>query len=221
MDLPFNPSDVDAILFDLDGTLMDTDDLTVGLLERRLIQARLRREHATTLARRLVMQLEGLANLAFEVLDWVGLDSLLVHLTALVMGQRGHGVFPPMEGAAELVNGLAERYRLGVVSTRSVAEAQTFLSELGVDGRIEAVVGRDSTWRIKPHPQPVLKAAEQLGVPAERCVMVGDTTVDMRAARRAGAWAVGVLCGYGQRPELERVGAHLILDHTRQIAKLL
>lgn len=221
MDAPFSPGEVDAVFFDLDGTLMDTDDLTVGLLERRLIQARLRREHATTLARRVVMRLEDVVNLVLPLLDLVGLDALLVNLTALVVGGRGHGVFPPMEGAATLVERLADRYRLAVVSTRSVAEAQAFLAGLGVDGWIEAIVGRDSTWRIKPHPQPLMRAAEQLGVSIQRCLMVGDTTADVRAARRAGAWAVAVLCGYGERPELERAGAHVILDHTREVAEFL
>ena len=221
MDAPFSPAEVDAVFFDLDGTLMDTDDLTVGLLERRLIQARLRPEHATTLARRLVMQFEGVVNFALPVLDLVGLDALLIRVTAWLVGGRGQGVFPPVDGAAALVEGLSSRYKLAVVSTRSVAEAHSFLSEVGLDGRIEAVVGRDSTWRIKPHPQPLQRAADQLGVAIERCLMVGDTTVDVRAARRAGAWAAAVLCGYGERPELERAGAHVILDHTREIASLL
>jgi phosphoglycolate phosphatase len=64
-------------------------------------------------------------------------------------------------------------------------------------------------------------AAKQLGVSVERCVMVGDTTVDVRSARRAGAQAVAVLCGFGERDELERAGAHVILEHTSQLASLL
>jgi phosphoglycolate phosphatase len=221
MKTPFSPDDIDAIFFDLDGTLMDTDDLTVSLWERRLIQARLRPEHATTLARRLVMWLESPVNFAFTLLDVIGLDAILVRLMSALMGQKEGHIYPPVDGAASLVTGLAGRYRLGVVSTRSVSEAQSFLSGLGVDGSIETVVGRDSTWRIKPHPQPLLRAAEALGVPIERCLMVGDTTPDVRAARRAGAWSVAVLCGFGERPELERAGAHVVLDHTREVANLL
>jgi phosphoglycolate phosphatase len=60
-----------------------------------------------------------------------------------------------------------------------------------------------------------------LGVPAERCVMVGDTTVDVKAARRAGAWAVATLCGFGERDELEQAGAHVILEHTSHLSSLL
>ena len=79
---------------------------------------------------------------------------------------------------------------------------------------IQAITGRDDTWRLKPHPSPVKHAAEQLGVPVERCLVVGDTTVDIEAARAAGARSVGVLCGFGTEDELERAGADRILACT-------
>ncbi len=96
-----------------------------------------------------------------------------------------------------------------------------FLHDTGLHALFDVVVGHNHTRRIKPHPMPIRYAAAQINVPVQRCLMVGDTTVDMRSARRAGAWAVGVLCGFGQRPELERAGAHLILGHTRLLADLL
>jgi phosphoglycolate phosphatase len=67
----------------------------------------------------------------------------------------------------------------------------------------------------------VLYAAERLGVPAANCVMVGDTTVDIHAGRRAGAQTVGVLCGFGERDELERAGADAVIESTAQLDKLL
>jgi len=51
--------------------------------------------------------------------------------------------------------------------------------------------------------------------------MVGDTPVDIRAARRAGAWAIGVLCGFGEPRELRRAGAHLILPSTGDLLKYI
>ena len=79
----------------------------------------------------------------------------------------------------------------------------------------------NASWRLKPHPAPVRYAAKQIDASIDRCLMVGDTTVDVRSARRAGAWAVAVLCGFGEREELERAGAHVILEHTSQLASLL
>jgi phosphoglycolate phosphatase-like HAD superfamily hydrolase len=51
--------------------------------------------------------------------------------------------------------------------------------------------------------------------------MVGDTTVDVRAARRAGTWSAAVLCGFGQKDELKRAGAHIILENTADLADFL
>ncbi|MBN1262672.1 MAG: HAD family hydrolase, partial [Anaerolineae bacterium] len=58
---------------------------------------------------------------------------------------------------------------------------------------------------------------QALGVAPEACAMVGDTVVDVRAARRAGAWSVAVLCGFGEEPELRRAGAHWILPGTADL----
>ena len=218
---PFAPTDIDAVFFDLDGTLMATDDGMVGYWERRLARLRIRRGQANRLARLWLTLVESPVNFALEAMDFLGLDGVLARLMSLLQGKGKQLLFPPVDGASALIDALADSYRLGVVSNRSEAEVRAFLSQAGIDGKIEFVVGRDSTWRVKPHPQPVHKAAAALGVPIERCLMVGDTTVDIRAARRAGAWAVGVLCGFGQRPELERAGAHVIVEHTRQLAELL
>ena len=60
-----------------------------------------------------------------------------------------------------------------------------------------------------------------MGVPAQACLMIGDTTVDILAAKAAGAQSVGVLCGFGERDELERIGADLILDTTAVLPQVL
>jgi phosphoglycolate phosphatase-like HAD superfamily hydrolase len=65
--------------------------------------------------------------------------------------------------------------------------------------------------RTKPHPDPILWTAEQLEITSRDCLMVGDTTVDIRAARSAGAQSVGVLSGFGSERELRRAGADVIL----------
>jgi phosphoglycolate phosphatase len=113
------------------------------------------------------------------------------------------------------------RYRLAVVTTRSRDEAETFLDQYDLQGLFDALVARESTWRLKPHPAPIRHAARLLDVPVERCVMVGDTTVDVKSARRAGAWAVATLCGFGEREELEQAGAHVVLAHTSHLSALL
>ncbi len=213
---------VGAILFDLDGTLMDTDDQAIETLGRQL--QRLHWPRPQQAARRLVMASETPGNALMTLVDVLGLDAPLMAFTDRLRRWRGlrtRADFRIVAGAEEMLTELSGRYWLAVVTTRGVAEAESFLDQHDLRDLFDAVVTRESTWRLKPHPVPIQYAAQLLGVPVEQCVMVGDTAVDVKAARRAGAWAVAVLCGFGERKELERAGAHIILEHTAHLSSLL
>jgi HAD superfamily hydrolase (TIGR01549 family) len=216
------PGEIDAVLFDLDGTLIETDDEAVRSLARRLqrIKWLLPSRDPEGAARRLLMAGEGPATRVLAVLDRVGLDDNALGLADRLRRMRGlHDPlhFRPVDGTAEMLRELSRRYYLGIVTTRSHHEAQAFLRQQELTDLIQVVTGRDDTWRIKPHPSPVRHTAEQLGVSVERCLFVGDSTVDIEAARAAGARSVGVLCGFGDREELERAGADLILKCTSDL----
>ena len=216
------PGEIDAILFDLDGTLVETDDDVVEALARRLgvIRWLLPRRDTTRVARRLLMAFEGPSNRILSLLDRVGLDDDLFGLGDRLRRMRGvHAPlnFRPLDGIGAALRDLHDRYYLAIVTTRSHQEAQAFLKQQKLTDLVQVITGRDDTWRIKPHPSPVRHTAEKLGVPVERCLMVGDTTVDIRAARAAGARSVGVLCGFGHRTELERAGAERIVETTRDL----
>ena len=213
---------VDAFLFDLDGTLLDSDDQAVASLGRRL--KRLGFREPNRVARRMVMRLETPGNAFITLLDIVGLDGLLsgvsnqIHRLRGVRSPSNFQMVPRCDDALEI---LAQRYRMAVVTTRGRREAHAFLDQFDLDGLFEVVVTRESTWRLKPHPAPVLHAAQALGLAPERCAMVGDTTVDVKSARRAGAQAVAVLCGFGEEGELERAGAHVILESPAELPATL
>jgi predicted PurR-regulated permease PerM/phosphoglycolate phosphatase-like HAD superfamily hydrolase len=215
----FYPGEIDAILFDLDGTLLETDDAIVDRIAHRLAAVRwlLPRRDPRRVARRILMALESPATRLLALLDRLGLDDNLFALGDRL--RRWRGLQPaldarPLEGIGPLLQELGRRYYLAIVSTRSQKEARSFLEQHNLSGLIQVVTGRDDTWRIKPHASPIRHTAEQLGVPVERCLVVGDTTADMTAARAAGAHAIGVLCGFGTREELERAGADRILQSS-------
>jgi len=217
-----DPAKVQAILFDLDGTLMDTDDQAVEKLAHRLQRLRWPRPQQT--ARRLVMAAETPMNAVMTLLDIFGLDGPAMAFAGRLRHWRGLPAridFRIVADARDMLATLGERYRLAVVTSRSKAKAQAFLDQHDLHAIFETLVTRESTWRIKPHPAPIRRAAQLLGVPVEQCVMVGDTTVDVKSARRAGAQAIAVLCGFGTRRELERAGAHLILEHTSHLSSRL
>jgi predicted PurR-regulated permease PerM/phosphoglycolate phosphatase-like HAD superfamily hydrolase len=216
------PGEIDAILFDLDGTLVETDDEAVDILARRLRVAKwcLPGRDPAHAARRILMACESPATRILGLLDRVGLDDNLFGLGDRLRQVRGvHTVlnFRPVDGVGETLRDLNRRYHLAIVTTRSHREAEAFLAQQELTNLVRVIVGRDDTWRLKPHPSPVRHAAEKLDVPVERCLMVGDTVMDIKAARAAGAHSAGVLCGFGERDELERVGANRIFETTSEL----
>ncbi len=216
----FAPEKIRAVLFDLDGTLMDTDDQAVERLTRSL--QTLHWPQPTRAARRLVMASETPVNALMTAIDIVGLDGPLMTLTNWWRRRRTPTPdFRLMAGTREMLAALRPRYRLAVVTTRGRDDTLAFLTQHGLERLFDALVTRESTWRLKPSPAPIRHASRLLDMPVERCVMVGDTTVDVKSARRAGAWAVAVLCGFGEREELERAGAAVILERTADLAALL
>ena len=217
------PTEVEAIFFDLDGTLIDTDDAMIERVARWFQPlARLFLSDPKRVLRRAIMASEGPTNAFLTFLDILGLDDELFALgdrLRRLRGLRTPANFQPIDGAVEAVRELSVRYPLGVVTTRSRRDAQTFLEQHALADCFSVVVTHEDTWRLKPHPEPIRYAAEQLGVAVERCLMVGDTGVDVRAAKAAGAYVVGVLCGFGERGDL--AGADLILENTAELGEWL
>lgn len=213
-------------MFDLDGTLADTDDMLVDRLARRLARWAflMPGRDPTVVARRLMMNAENPFNGLYAWADRLYLDELWYSARRLIPLRRkpaGSIEAAPVPDAVPTVKRLALRYEVGVVTTRSSRSAADILRAIGLDGAFGVVANARSTLRIKPHPAPVLWAARQLAIPPEACLMVGDTSVDMRAARAAGTQAVGVLCGFGDRVELSRAGAQAVIESPAALPALL
>ncbi len=216
---------VQGVLFDLDGTLIETDDALVRALADRLgrFGRLLSAAERERFARRVVMNSESFVNGLLTLLDRLHLDGLLFRLDEASLRWRGLAAprrFTAVAGTAEALRALTGKgYRLGIVTTRSRRDAEAYLRQFALDGLFGAVVTRDDVRRLKPHPAPVREAARALGLEPAQCIVVGDTGVDVRAATAAGALAVGVLCGFGLRNDLEE--ANLVLDSTAQLADWL
>lgn len=216
---------VKAFLFDIDGTLADTDDVYVHRLARALRPFRhLFREHnPTPFARRIVMLLDTPTNGFVTLIDRFGLDNMLSPIYNKVREWRG-GFHPHtitlMPGVLATLLHLHQQVPLAIVTTRGSQSTKEFLDGCRLIGLFTAVASMRTCPRTKPHPDPVLWAAEQLNVAPQQCLMVGDTTVDIRAGVAAGAQTAGVLCGFGGKKELERAGAGLILKDITELVNL-
>jgi N-acetyl-D-muramate 6-phosphate phosphatase len=224
--MPFSAAQVQAILFDVDGTLADTDDEYIRRAARLMGPFRrlFRRQDPTAFLRWGVMAVESPMNALVGIPDWLGIDDKLVALGNWLEDRRSRRAashFVLMAGTLTLLETLSARYPLGVITARPERQTLGFIEQFGLTPFFKVVAAAQTAPRTKPHPDPVLWAARALGVPPQSCLMVGDTTVDILAGKRAGAQTVGVLCGFGERAELERCGANLILPATADLAQAM
>jgi N-acetyl-D-muramate 6-phosphate phosphatase len=223
--MPLHVSRIQAICFDVDGTLSDTDNVLQGRITRLLDPFRFLfpgMEPAFA-ARRLVMASEAPANFLIGLPDRLGLDDKLFALADWV-ARHSHnrpGKFLLIPGIREMLEDLSQRYPLAVVSARDTRTTHKFLDQFSLRQFFKAIATAQTCTHTKPFPDPVLWAAEQMGVDAENCLMVGDTTVDIRAGRAAGTQTVGVLCGFGEEPELRAKQADMILTTTSELSQVL
>jgi N-acetyl-D-muramate 6-phosphate phosphatase len=217
---------VRAICFDVDGTLSDTDDQWVAAFDQHLRPLRrlFPRGETRSFARWAIMCAESPGNLVYNLLDRAHLDDEVGRVVSF-MARKNMGRQPRkfwiIEGVVDAVRLLHQSYPLAVVSARDRAGTLAFLNQSCLLEFIPTIATALTCRYTKPFPDPILWAAEQMCVAPEACLMVGDTTVDIRAGRAAGAQTVGVLCGFGQEAELRRAGADLILPNTAALAAVL
>jgi len=214
-------SRVRALCFDVDGTLSDTDDLYAQKVARFL--PRLLFREPMRAARRFVMWIESPGNALLGFADTLGLDDEMVALINWLYRRRKYSTkkFLLVPGVDEMLKRLHGKYPMAVVSARDEPGTRAFLDQFDLTKYFDVIVTGLSAEHTKPYPDPILLAAQRMNVPPDQCVMIGDTTVDIRAGRSAGAQTVGVLCGFGEEPELRTMGADLILEDTPKIAEVL
>lgn len=219
------PNRIKAVLFDIDGTLSDSDDQMVEKAERFLwpFLFFLNAERRMKTARWLVMAVESPGNFIYNLADRFDMDSFFIRALDRRSRQRRSRprTYRLIPGVCETLDALKGRYRMGIVSARDEHASRGFIEKFGLSKYFSVIVTSQTVRHTKPFPDPLLYAAHELGVDPDACVMVGDTTVDMRAAKLSGMQAVGVLCGFGSEGELRRAGADLILPSLHELPVVL
>ncbi|MBT3338685.1 MAG: HAD family hydrolase [Anaerolineae bacterium] len=216
---------IQALCFDVDGTLSDTDDQYVLKFERlfRPFKFLFKDQDAHQAARRFIMWSEAPGNMLMGIPDRFGLDDELASLAEWATRHRPPPLkhFMLIEGVKEMLTALHGKYPLAVVTARGEEGTMQFLEQYDLLPFFEVVVTALTAEHTKPYADPILHAAQVMGIPPENCLMIGDTTVDIRAGKAAGTQTVGVLCGFGEEAELRHYGADLILETTATLDKIL
>jgi HAD superfamily hydrolase (TIGR01509 family) len=197
-----------ALIFDLDGTLVDTVYAHVFAWQRAFAEAGMAIE-GWRIHRRIGMS-GGLFTRG--VAREIGRELRVEEAEAL---QRRHGelfiqLLPerrPLPGAVELISFLhASNILFGIATSGRRPEINASLAVLGIaDGTV--IVERGDVARAKPEPDLFLACQQRLGIGAGDCYVIGDAVWDLLAARRAGMLSIGLLSGGYGEDELSRAGA--------------
>jgi N-acetyl-D-muramate 6-phosphate phosphatase len=185
-----------AVLFDLDGTLLDTaHDLAHALNELRRQEGLVALPFAP-IRNQVSHGSSALVRLGFPAANDAQLLALRDRLLEIYRGALAvHTV--PFEGILELLARLErEQFSWGVVTNKPGFLTNPLLEQLGLARRAGVVVSGDTLAERKPHPLPLLHAAQQLGIAPSASVYVGDAERDVQAARAAGMRAVVACFGY-------------------------
>jgi phosphoglycolate phosphatase len=184
------------VLFDLDGTLLDTApdmwsamNVLLGEQQRAPLPYSAVRPWVSHGARGVLSQ--GFADAEPAVFAELQRRFLEIYRADLSRGTR---LFPGMD---RVLDALSERgLRTGIVTNKAAWLTEPLLEQMAIRARFACVVSGDTVAQRKPHPLPLLHAASLAGVSAAECIYVGDAERDVRAAHAAGMPALVALYGY-------------------------
>ncbi len=202
-----------TILFDLDGTLIDTNELIIASFQHTIEQYG-SREYKRE-----------------EILDFIGpplKESLAKinpdHVEAMVDTYRKHNIenhdqyVKAYDGVVDTIEKLKSAgFRLGIVTTKMRHTVTMGLELTNLDGLFETVVTLDDVTHAKPHPEPVQQALKTLETAPSEAIMVGDNTHDIEAGQNAGTKTAGVAWTVKGRDVLDRLNPDYMLEHMSEL----
>ena len=209
-----------TIVFDLDGTLVDTAPDLVRALNETMdleglpnVRLDVVRQMVGHGARALIERGAGLFNVTFSSSRLDQLTQAFIEFYRADIA-RESAPFPEVEEALDSLAALGAK--LAVCTNKRTDLSQQLLEAVGLADRFSAVVGADAVTDRKPHPEHYRAAVSRAGGVVRRSVMVGDTAADVATARGAGAPVAVVSFGYCDG-DCTRLGADVLLDRFAEL----
>ncbi len=209
-----------VILFDLDGTLIDSTDAIVSTFhhafkEQDFTFSGSDEDIKKNIGYPLDIMFANLGVDKYRVWDFV--DSY--KLRYRVISKQQTELLP---NAVEAVKLAYKHARLGVVTTKTGLYSKELLEHMNIMKYFECLIGRENVENPKPHPEPIFKALEQMGIDTHSNIwMIGDTKLDLIAANEAKINSIGVTCGYGSSEELKHYTKNIELSAYEAIKTII
>jgi len=222
-----SPLFLEAVIFDLDGTLIDSIESYYRIVEialERLGLPEVPRAKILTAAQNDPFQWEEILKAApgktleetkaeaWKIIEAVYPDLFLKNVRP----------FPQTGAVLRLLR--ACRIRIGIVTStprKNIQDKMKILDQVGVAGLVEVVICAGDADRKKPYPDPLILCCERMGLDANACAYVGDTAMDIAAGKAAGMKTIGVLTGFAGRDDLLQQNPDRIIDSISDLPSLI
>ena len=213
---------IKLIVFDIDGTLAETDDYYVEKSAVLLykIMPFVSIENLQKTVRPPIMVGETLLHGFYSLLDKISLDRVISKLHAKLSVKNEYR-YQEVTGMEETLRLLSLSYEIGIITSGGRNSTDAFLKKYNLENLISYVISAEDCKFIKPNPEPMLKIAEQAGIFPENCLMVGDTVFDILCARRAGAYAAAVKSGFDTKAFLSKYQPDYLLNSVNELPEIL
>ena len=212
-----------AVLFDLDGTLIDSAPDLAGAGNEMRLARRLQPLPYEAFRPMVGSGARGMVGVALQVAPAdAGYDRLRDEFLQRYEARmtRETCIFPDIPPLLEMLG--AMNIPWGIVTNKATRFAAPLVQALGLDRGAATLVCGDTTARAKPHPDPLLEAARRIGVPAADCVYVGDDLRDVQAGRAAAMGTIVAGWGYlGLGDAIDAWGADHIIRAPAELLQLL
>jgi phosphoglycolate phosphatase len=211
------PENIQGVLFDLDGTLLDSAPDLYAALKAQCDEMQVAPPPYAMVREVVSRGSRAILRCAFPAIDDAALAALVpryLELYQVMMAEHTR----PFEGVDELLSSLeSQGIRWGVVTNKPGFLTDDLLVRIGWTPRAAAVVSGDTLPVKKPDPAPVLLACERAGLDPSRCLFVGDDRRDVMAGAAAGLYTVAVRWGYLDGGDPSEWNADLVVDHPSEL----
>ena len=223
---PAAPAAIKGILFDLDGTLVDSAPDIGNAANSTLVSLGMPPVEKDRVAGWIGNGIPKLVKRALTGdFDGEPDPALFAKALPIFMAHYERDVCVDSylyAGVAHTLNQLHDAgFILGVITNKAASCTLPLLNQIGIDEYFTTIVSGDTCQNKKPDPEPVLFGLEEMGLAASDCILVGDSAHDLHAASNAGLPAIAVSYGYNQGVDLSTLSPAAMVDHFGDIAPLV
>lgn len=215
-----------AVLFDLDGTLLDTARDIMQACNYTLKKFGFSTLDESLLRTKITAGMREMMKLSVPKDKWesAGVETVMRDCFANYYTEHINDMTVPFDGINELMNKLEQNgIKTAVITNKYEAMAKKLLSKYEFSKNLSLILGCDSLTHSKPHPEPIIKTLEKMGINSKEAIYIGDHKNDITASNAAKTDSIAALWGYGTKEcdDVSNWGATYIANNVNELFSII